>query len=77
MLQFIVLGLVPGTHLQITYLGMLIFVNVVVLLLSALIIYEIMWIKPQWQSHRQNVSGTKNTKNKNANQKSTKSTKRR
>ncbi|MGZ6004936.1 MAG: hypothetical protein ACXWLH_02180 [Candidatus Saccharimonadales bacterium] len=46
MLQFIVLGLVPGTHLQITFSWFLILGIILDAVFGSLYIYYIFWLRP-------------------------------
>lgn len=47
LLDFFVLGLVPGTNLQITYTGLLLAANVTVGLLTVGVFYEIYFVRPK------------------------------
>ncbi len=45
-LNFIVLGLIPGTNFQITYIGLLLFVEFIVGLIALYVLLDILWLKP-------------------------------
>jgi hypothetical protein len=45
LLDFFVLGLVPGTNLQITYKWLLVFANLVIGLIAAAVVYELYTVK--------------------------------
>ena len=53
LLQFFVLGFIPGTHLQITYMWLLVMLDIVCSAALGLVIYDYTFIKPMYEQHSQ------------------------
>jgi len=64
MLQFIVLGLIPGTHFQITYLWMLVLLDIAVSLIIVILAYEFLWLRPQFLQHLEEQAKSKSKKSR-------------
>lgn len=65
MLNFFVLGLIPGTHLQITYIWLLVAMDLVATALVVFVVYEYTWLKPRFLEHVQKQT-KKNSKKSGA-----------
>ena len=62
MLQFIVLGLIPGTHLQITYHWIMALLEIATGLVIVLLAYDYLWLRPQFLQYLEMQKAKSKTK---------------